>query len=83
MKKNLLIQKIGSLLNATPFGLVQLPKNKQFQIREFEEGDEMIGVETIETNECGKIQVTTTDDYVIDLQDLTYRELELVYKSLK
>lgn len=83
MKKELLITKIETLLNATPFGSMELPKAKQFKIKEFDEGDEMIDVVSIETNDAGQSQVVTCDDYVIKLQDMTYRELELVYKSIK
>lgn len=83
MKKDLLIKKIECLLNATPFGSVDLPEGKRFQIKEFNTGDEMIAIKEVGINDRGQSQVTTSDDFLIDLQDLTYRELELVHKAIK
>ena len=83
MKKELLSRKISSMVDNTRFGSVEFRRENQFRIKEYEEGgDETIGIVAIENTSNGTV-VQTEDDWEIPISELTYRELEQVYKAIK
>ena len=82
MKKSVLIKHIAGMVNNTPFASITIPTNKMFSIREYENDVTTIPVVGVETAD-NETFVVTSDGYEILLQDMTYRELEMVYKAIK
>lgn len=83
MKKEILTRKIIGLVDNTRFGSVEFKKETQFRIKEYEEGgEETIGVIAVENTTDGTL-IQTEDDWVIPIEELSYRELEQVYKAIK
>ena len=82
MTETELCKKIVRLVGDTRFGIVELKKDNQFQVKEFEEGDEMITVLAVETD-TENTHLVLEGEYELPLTELTYHELEKTYNAIK